>query len=517
MDNTNYVIDDSVKQIAKIDFDILGNDEIKNMSAVKKTQGIDIPDLYENLEPKKGGLIDPRLGTTDNNNYCATCGLNTSYCVGHFGHIDLAENVYHLGYIQYVKRILDVVCLNCSKLLINKNEAAIIEMQKVKHGKNRLSELRSVCKNVQYCRKSKQGCGAPVSKIKIEIKKAAGTCKIISETDVDTKEDVASASEFSKQKIKMELSPEIIYSILKNVSSDDLDIMGLKPHRSRPEDMIHKVFPVPPVQVRPSARGDFMGGTTMEDDLTHKLADIVKANNRLQKQKDSDNVNNNKYSKDHIHLLQFHIASFFDQEAISQGKTDQKGKPFKPLAPRLKSKEGRVRGNLMGKRGDFTGRTVITSDPTISINQVGIPVKIAKTLTFPETVTPLNKEKLQELVRRGRDEYPGANHVFQASSIIPGQRLLPIDLRYRKDEIDLKYGDIVERHIVDGDIALLNRQPTLHKQSMMGHYIKVIDNDDYLTYRLSVGVTTPYNADRLKMFHYRKFSVNNIDVGNRRP
>ena len=138
-------------------------------------------------------------------------------------------------------------------------------------------------------------------------------------------------------------------------------------------------------------------------------------------------------------------------------------------------------------------------------------------LTFPEIVTRANKEKLQELVRRGRDNYPGANFVFQIGNISREQRIFPIDLRYRKDEIDLKYGDIVERHIVDGDIALLNRQPTLHKQSMMGHYIKVIDNDDYLTYRLSVGVTTPYNADRLKMFHYRKFSVNNIDVGNRRP
>ena len=233
----------------------------------------------------------------------------------------------------------------------------------------------------------------------------------------------------------------------------------------------------------------------MEDDLTHKLADIVKTNNSLQKQKDSASANSNKYSKDHIHLLQYHIATFFDSDTVTLGKNDAKGKPFKSLAPRLKSKEGRFRGNLMGKRGNFSARTVITSDPTIKIYEVGVPVHVAKILTYPEIVTVHNRERLSELVKRGRDNYPGANVVFQVSSAFSGKRLMPIDLRFRKEEIELKLGDIVERHITDGDIVLLNRQPTLHKQSMMGHRIKVINDNRFLTYRLSVGVTSPYNAD----------------------
>jgi DNA-directed RNA polymerase II subunit RPB1 len=491
--DTNYVHDDAIRRINKVDFDILGNDEIKNISAVKQSQGIDIPDLYENLEAKKGGLIDPRLGTTNNSNYCATCQFNTSYCVGHFGHIDLAENVFHIGYIHYIKRILDVICLNCSKLLINKNEESVQNILKNKSGKARLVELKNLVKNVQYCKKKHQGCGTPVSKIKIEIKKGTATINIISEIDVDTKDDVNIIG--NKQKLKMILNPEIVFSILSNISPEDCEIIGMKPNRSRPMDMIHKIFPVPPVQVRPSVRGDFMGGSTMEDDLTHKLADIVKSNNVIQKQKDSFNENSNKYNKDHIHLLQYHIATFFDNDAITLGKGDPKGKPFKALAPRLKSKEGRIRGNLMGKRGDFSGRTVITSDPTIDINEVGVPVFIAKILTFPERVTINNRERLTQLVKRGRDNYPGANVVFQVSSVSSGQRMNPIDLRFRKEEIELKLGDIVERHITDGDIVLLNRQPTLHKQSMMGHRIKVIDDELLQTYRLSVGVTTPYNAD----------------------
>lgn len=146
------------------------------------------------------------------------------------------------------------------------------------------------------------------------------------------------------------------------------------------------------------------------------------------------------------------------------------------------------------KRGDFTARTVITSDPSIGNNQLGVPVKIAMNLTFPEVVTPYNIEYLNKLVKNGRDVYPGANFVFPVSKMGPGKRLLPIDLRYKKEATELHYGDVIERHLKDGDIVLLNRQPTLHKQSMMGHRIKVINDPTLMTYRLSVAITTPKTA-----------------------
>ena len=139
----------------------------------------------------------------------------------------------------------------------------------------------------------------------------------------------------------------------------------------------------------------------------------------------------------------------------------------------------------------FSARTVITSDPTISINQLGVPVKIAMNLTFPEVVTPQNIDFLSRLVRNGRDVYPGANFIFPISTLVPGQRVLPIDLRFRKEKTELRFGDIVERHLMDDDIVLLNRQPTLHKQSMMGHRVKVINDPHLNTFRLSVAVTTP--------------------------
>ncbi|AYV80859.1 MAG: DNA-directed RNA polymerase subunit alpha [Harvfovirus sp.] len=106
-------------------------------------------------------------------------------------------------------------------------------------------------------------------------------------------------------------------------------------------------------------------------------------------------------------------------------------------------------------------------------------------LTFPEVVTPQNKDFLARLVRNGRDVYPGANFIFPVSTLVPGQRVLPIDLRFRKEKVELRFGDIVERHLIDDDIVLLNRQPTLHKQSMMGHRAKIINNPNLNTFRLN--------------------------------
>lgn len=496
VDTEIYSYEDRIRQIDHIDFGILSNAEKRRISALgKDTIGIDIPDLYDNLEPKRGGLIDPRLGPSDNNSDCATCGLNSLYCIGHFGHIELAEPIFHINYLPFVKKILSCICLRCSRLLIYKNEEEIMEMLKNKSGKSRMNEIRNLVKGVTYCQRQYASCGTPVSKIKLEIKKSTAAINLISETDFSTVSDEgANVNSFDKKKNRQLLTPDIVYDILKNISDSDCRILGLDPEKSRPENMIQKIFPVPPVQMRPSAKADFMASSILEDDLTHKLADIIKANIRIRRHKESVTEQTAKYNIDHNQLLQFHGVTYMDNDALGL-RSEQKGKVIKSLGSRLKGKEGRVRGNLMGKRVDFSARTVITSDPTISINQLGVPIKIAMNLTFPEVVTPENINHLTTLVRRGRDEYPGANFVFPASQLVPGQRILPIDLRYRKEKVELRYGDIVERHMIDDDIVLLNRQPTLHKQSMMGHRIKVINNPLLNTLRLNVSVTTPYNAD----------------------
>ena len=487
----NYIHDGSLSQIKSISFDVLGGQEILKMSALGPGPGIEIPDLWDGpFEAKRGGLIDPRLGPGSREVNCATCGLNIVYCPGHFGHIELAETAFHIGYLPFVHKFLTCICIRCSKLLIYKNEDEIKELLRTRSGKERMAYIRAAAKNITHCQKANYGCGAPVPKMKIEMRKTTGAIHIVAETEVDKKDD----NEKSKP-LQHRFTPEIVYDILRNVSDEDCRILGLDPERSRPEDMLHKIFPVPPVQMRPSARGDFSGGASMEDDLTHKLADLVKTNIKILKNKENDNSGNNGYKSEYSHLLQYHLHTYMDNDSAAILKSEQKGKPFKSLGSRFKGKTGRVRGNLMGKRGDFTARTVITSDPTIGNNQLGVPIKIAMNLTFPEVVTPYNHEYLTGLVKNGRDAYPGANYVFRLSELNRHEKVLPIDLRFRKEGVELRYGDIVERHLMDGDIVLLNRQPTLHKQSMMGHRIKVIDNPDLMTYRLSVAITTPYNAD----------------------
>ena len=158
---------------------------------------------------------------------------------------------------------------------------------------------------------------------------------------------------------------------------------------------------------------------------------------------------------------------------------------------------GRVRSNLMGKRVNFSARSVITSDPYIDIDQVGISKKVAMELTIPEEVTPNNIKFLTNLVKNGKDIYPGANFVLTSNYRDGKTEIHQIYLKYRKKEIRLKLGDIVERHCIDGDYVLFNRQPTLHKPSMMGHKLHVLDRDDAHTFRVNVSVCKPYNADEI--------------------
>jgi DNA-directed RNA polymerase II subunit RPB1 len=480
-----------IKQIKQIDFSMLPNDLVTEMSAMRGTHGVEVPDLMDKNEPKSGGLIDAVMGGSGDTD-CKTCKLSSKYCDGHPAHIDLSEPLLHIGYLGYVKKILESVCLGCSNLLISKEDSNLAKILKIKSGSTRLIKINKLAQKAKHCLRPQQECGMKRSNIKVDIKKNTAVINIYSE--IETVESDGKGGS-SKKKHSHVLTVDQIADVLDNISPEDARILGIDPAKNIPSDMIYKVLHVPPVHVRPSIRGFFSGGTTMEDGLTHKLADIVKANNRVMSQKEANNEKSAKYSKEHAVLLQYHVAFMIDPNAISNPKDNAKGMQIKPLSERYQGKTGRIRGNIMGKRGNFNARTVITSDPVVSVNHLRVPVKIAKNLTFPVIVTPFNIDEMTKLVRNGPDNYPGANYVFKRSSFEPGRNVHPIFLKFRKEEVNLNYGDVVERHLQTGDPVLLNRQPTLHKQSMMAHRIKVIDNEDLMTFGLSVAATPPYNAD----------------------
>ena len=494
-DTYNYT---NISTINKIEFCVFSNEEVKRYSVINEQLGITIPEVYDNGEPKQGGLNDKRLGITDQHLFCDTCGLMTNDCPGHFGHTELAEEVFHFGYLDLVKNVLNCVCLSCSKLLISKDEDEIYELLGNSIGKNRFSKIKKLTSNIKYCNRSENNCGKPVGKISKEITKS-GSLQLTVAYMIDTKlegEDKLNTALNKKKKNIEILTPSKVYIILKNISDNDYKLLGFDPLKNRPESFIIKNFPIPPVAIRPSVRLEMLSSGPSEDGLTAKLADIVKDNGRLKKQKEKSLIigEESKYNKDYHQLLQYDIATYYDNDSVLP-KSEQKGSSAsKSVSERLKGKTGRIRGNLMGKRVDFSARTVITPDPNLSLDELGVPIKIAMNLTFPEIVTEFNIDKLTQLVRNGRDVYPGANFILPYNSLKMGKKL-KIDLRYRKRSIKLHFGDIVERHIIDNDPVLFNRQPSLHKMSMMCHKIKVIKDELLNTFRLNVTVTTPYNAD----------------------
>jgi DNA-directed RNA polymerase II subunit RPB1 len=286
---------------------------------------------------------------------------------------------------------------------------------------------------------------------------------------------------------KKQITAEMALNVFKSISTAEIRDLGLSTDYARPEWMIITVLPVPPPPVRPSISMDGTGqGMRGEDDLTYKLGDIIRANGNVRQAQQEGSPAH--ITADFEALLQYHVATYMDNDIAGTPQALQKsGRPVKSIRARLKGKEGRLRGNLMGKRVDFSARTVITGDPNLSLDEVGVPRSIARTLTYPETVTPYNISKLHQLVQNGPNEHPGAKYVIRSD----GTR---IDLRHHKraGAISLEYGWKVERHIVDGDFIIFNRQPSLHKESMMGHRVRVMP---YSTFRLNLSVTSPYNAD----------------------
>ncbi|OAA46842.1 DNA-directed RNA polymerase II largest subunit [Metarhizium rileyi] len=481
-----------LKTVEEIQFGLMSPEEIKNMSVCH----ILYPETMDETrtKPRDGGLNDPLLGSIDRGFKCKTCSQSMSDCPGHFGHIELAKPVYHPGFIKKVKKILEIVCHNCSKVLADTSDPEFVTAINTRDAKLRFNRVWTVCKKKHRCENEDRsekyddefapgmkavahnhgGCGNVQPQVRQAALQLKAAFDVVQEDGPKRRETVP-------------ITPEMAHGILRRISEEDLRHMGLNSDYARPEWMILTVLPVPPPPVRPSISMDGTGtGMRNEDDLTYKLGDIIRANGNVKQAIREGSPQH--IARDFEELLQYHVATYMDNDIAGQPRALQKsGRPVKAIRARLKGKEGRLRGNLMGKRVDFSARTVITGDANLSLHEVGVPRSIARTLTYPETVTPYNIGKLHQLVENGPNEHPGAKYVIRAD----GTR---IDLRHhrRAAQISLEYGWKVERHLMDGDYIIFNRQPSLHKESMMGHRVRVMP---YSTFRLNLSVTSPYNAD----------------------
>jgi DNA-directed RNA polymerase II subunit RPB1 len=450
-------------KIIGIQFSILSPDEIRRSSVAEITSR----DTYTNNKPVIGGLFDPRMGVLEPGLICPTDGKNYMESPGYHGHIELARPVLYVQFITEILHILDCVCFKCSKLKISKSiYAKALSLRP----EARWKFVYHLAKNVSRCgAETDDGCGNLQPTIK-KVDLATITAEWV---DKDKK----------AEKMSITVSPEMILKIFKRISDEDISFMGFSPIYSRPEWMICQVLSVPPPSVRPSVKHDAQQRS--EDDLTHILCSIIKTNKILH-----DKIQNNAPANiidDNRTTLQYFIATQVDNKIPGVAPVAQRsGRPLKSIKERLNGKGGRMRGNLMAKRVDFSARSVITADPNISISELGIPMKIAKNITKPVYVNKLNIDFLTKLVRNGPDIHPGAKLLEK-----DGQT---ITLRYcDRESIVLEEGNIVHRHMMNGDAVLFNRQPSLHRMSMMCHIAKIMKRGD--TFRMNVADTKPYNAD----------------------
>ena len=387
----------------------------------------------------KHSVRDARLGPLNRHTKCETCG--TKNCDGHFGHIVLAEPMYHPKFTSQLIRWLRCVCRNCTRMLF-KNE--VVPDAKRVHWMSIISKGSNLHTKCPQC---------------------------------NIKPDRYSWCKKTFQVLRNGAMYHVddVLDHLDMIDEAVLKRLGM----SHPRNIVLTVFPVPPFSVRPPL---LMGKDLIrgEDDLTYRLMQMLRMNIRVKKMREENRPPH--VIKEAKYDLQECISSYIDDKKGMSSKT-QDNKKYKSACERLCSKEGRVRGNLMGKRVDYTARSVITGDDAISMEEVGVPREIAAILTVPVKVTDYNKKQLNQLLR---DNHTTVKFVQNPK----GHRF---DLNFaNKDSITLQAGWTIDRQLQDGDIVLFNRQPTLHKGSFMAHNVKILEGR---TFRLNLSCTSPYNAD----------------------
>ncbi|CAI6093916.1 hypothetical protein V2G26_016941 [Clonostachys chloroleuca] len=496
------VVDKPPKRFRGIKFGIQSNQDIANQAVLEVSDRL-LYDIENNRSAYRHGPLDSRLGTSSKTGKCATCLESLKNCTGHFGHVRLPLPAFHVGYLRFIMSILQEICKDCGRVLLEEPDR-----------RSYLKELRrpfldnlrrtQICKRInEQCRKVRTCpyCGCLNGQIRklgvlklvhdkfVFFNKSTSAKKVAPASKVKFDNSFNSAKADNPEigrylpKAMEDLNPLRVLNLFKMISPTDCELLGINPAEGRPEMFIWQFLPAPPVCIRPSVVQD---NASNEDDITTKLADIVWVSgmirSALQKGSPIQTI------MEQWEYLQTQIALYVNSDVPGLQQPGF-GKTTRGFCQRLKGKQGRFRGNLSGKRVDFSGRTVISPDPNLSIDQVAVPILVAKNLTYPEKVQRHNIEKLRQCVRNGPSVWPGA------SSIIRGEGGFKENLKFGDREEhaqNLRYGDTVNRHLEDNDVVLFNRQPSLHKLSIMAHLVKV---RPWRTFRLNECVCGPYNAD----------------------
>lgn len=426
--------------------------------------------------------------------------------MGHFGFVRLPLPVFHIGYLKYIQATLQNICKKCSRVLLEEDKRRQTLRELRRPGIDNLKRTQILKTVNETCRKAKtcpycgalQGVIRRLSVLKLVHDKYSAYNKSTAQKKVPPEDKVKFDASFETAKRYLpdlekharkamdDLNPLRVLELFKAISPTDCEIMGMNPAEGRPEMFLWQYIPAPPICIRPSVAQE---NASNEDDITSKLSEIILYSaflrGALQKGSPLSNI------MEQWEFLQLQVGLYVNSEVPGLQQPGF-GKPIRGFCQRLKGKQGRFRGNLSGKRVDFSGRTVISPDPNLSIEEVAVPELVAKNMTYPERVNRQNIEKLRQCILNGPTVWPGAQAlVAKDGSIKYNLKYGGMAIREQRAR-DLQPGDVVERHLEDGDIVLFNRQPSLHKLSIMSHRAKI---RPWRTFRLNECVCTPYNAD----------------------
>lgn len=495
-------------EIASIQFGVYSSQEILNYSACE----------VNNLKKKgSGSVYDPQMGVTEYGIECPTCKQSSAKCVGHPGYIKLSLPIIHPLFIKHVINILHCVCFKCYRCLLGKEH---IEMYNLNFKKkfDTFVGLTELCKKKNHicCR---NGC-AGSDKLKERTYKIKH-CPFDNNIYLYDKND-------DGKETKTELTPYEIFLMLDSIPDDDVVNMGLNLQLCHPRNYIMFYLTILPPVDRPYIN---ISGSIWDDDITIQYMDIIKINsqiNKLLSSTDNCALKKQKITK-LIAMLKFKISTTFNN---TQGKSKHttNGRPIKGIKERLAGKDGQIRNNMMGKRCNYSGRTVVGPDSTLRTNEIILPVEMANKLTVPIRVTHLNISILQDRLNNNKVTSVIKNNetktcinikrltegttIFEGDvilrndkqiyvadptnvTLIDGDKILRDDvilndIKIPGNTFQIEVGMVVNRLLEDGDWVLLNRQPTLHRGSMLA--VKIIIRP-YRTIRMNLSICKTFNAD----------------------
>lgn len=536
--------------VQSIEFQVLSSDAIRAQSVVEIISKIE----FNGKTPVDNGLFDLRMGSVDYRNKCKTCKDSIEVCPGHAGHIELATDLYHPGYNSYNTRLLHCVCYFCSRILLHDSDPNLMDARINYVPSERIKQIYKHVKCSKKDQTLCPWCGAP--KAKYRKKKETGSIIRTWASNVVWKSSFESRFAnlpFTAKIVKRILfgisdRDFAILGLKPDIRDSILNCLSVPPPRIRPmqNDLTIKLSKIVEVnealkqlivkknwQCFLDVEATFLERYRMslissvllllvciQSPVKHSKPGLVshgpRQSNEIKEKKLKEKETKKVTAKrrptqpldiidKHTRVLQYQVSTFFNNEkkaaVLGEEKTEEEIKDnnnnakingnmtrLKTLAQRLKGKEGRFRSNLSGKRVDWSGRCCIVPDGSLDLDQAGIPTCIAIVLTIQDTVTPFNIRLLTDRVRAGYGLVHGAKSVWDSHT------KKTKELAYFKDTrlIVLKLGDKVYRYLQNNDIVLLNRQPSLHKQSIMAHRVKIVAGH---AIRLNGTVCTPYNAD----------------------